>query len=368
MYFKRFVIFFTLIVSVQQLRAQENCQQTLDLANGEFEAGRFYGLPSLLKSCLESGFTKEQRFRAYYILAQAYLVLDDPIGAETSYLNLLKEDPEFKPNEKDDPIDIVYLSRKFTSRPRFTPHYHLGANVTFPGIIQGISTSASNVSMANTLRVGIQAGVGIDWNINDNWSLCSGISFSTKSFGVTTTNIAKADVSTLIDRSSWLDIPIYLKYSYDSGKIRPFGYVGLAANLLVSSSASLIFNDNSTISAQTRIAQGPDIDLSFKRNFFNRSLVFGGGVKYKIGKNFLYADARYMVGLNNITIPDKNFYNSDGTLSTTLTQYQYVSDFLRLDNLSISFGYIRPLYDPRKLKKVSGKNLFRNLFKSKKKA
>ena len=96
-------------------------------------------------------------------------------------------------------------------------------------------------------------------------------------------------------------------------------------------------------------------------------LVFGGGVKYKIGKNFLYADARYMIGLNNITIPDKNFYNSDGTLATTLTQYQYVSDFLRLDNLSVSFGYIRPLYDPRKIKKVSGKSLFRGLFKSTKK-
>ncbi|NOS94476.1 MAG: PorT family protein [Cyclobacteriaceae bacterium] len=365
---KRIALLILTTFYLQVSQAQENCQQVLDMANGEFEAGRFYGLPSMLKGCLESGFTKEQRFRAYYILAQAYLVLEDPIGAENSYLSLLKEDPEFKPNEKDDPIDIVYLSKKFTSRPRFTPHYRIGANVTFPGVIQGVSTSASpSIVMANTLRVGLQAGVGLDWNIDDNWSVCTGISYAVKSFGVTTSNIARSDVSTLIDRSSWLDIPIYLKYSYDSGKIRPFGYIGFAANLLVSSSASLVFNDNSSVSAQTRIAQGPDIDLGFKRNFFNRSIVFGGGVKYKIGKNFLYADARYMVGINNITIPDKNYYNSDGTLATTLTQYQYVSDFLRLDNLSISFGYIRPLYDPRKLKKGTGKNFFRGMFKSKKK-
>jgi hypothetical protein len=347
--------------------AQENCQQTLDLANTEFESGRFYGLPSLLKGCLEAGFTNEQRFRAYYLLAQAYLVLDDPIGAETSYLNLLKVNPEFKPNEKDDPIDIVYLSRKFTSRPRFTPHYRIGANVTFPGVIEGVSTSASQVNISRTLRVGVQIGMGLDWNIDDNWSLCTGIAYATKSFGVTTSNIATSDVSTVVDKSNWVDIPLYLKYSYDSGKIRPFGYVGLVANLMVSSSASLVFNDNSSVNAQTRIAQGPDIDLGFKRNFFNRSLVFGGGVKYKIGRNFLYADARYMVGMNNITIADKNFYNSDGTLATTLTQYQYVNDFLRLDNLSISFGYIRPLYDPRKLKNGSGKRFLTGLFKSKNK-
>lgn len=360
---KRIALLILTTLYLQVSQAQENCQQVLDMANGEFEAGRFYGLPSMLKECLESGFTKEQRFRAYYILAQAYLVLDDPIGAENSYLSMLKVDPEFKPNEKDDPIDIVYLSRKFTSRPRFTPHYELGVNVTFPGVVQGVSTSAStSISIANTLRVGGQAGMGIDWNIDDNWSVCTGISYSVKSFGVTTTNIAKSDVRTLIDRSNWLDIPIYIKYSYDSGKIRPFGYVGFASNLLVSSSASLTFNDNSSVSAQTRITQGPDVDLGFKRNFFNKSIVFGGGIKYKLGKNFVYADARYMIGLNNITIPGKNFYNVDGTLATTLTQYQYVSDFLRIDNLSISFGYIRPLYDPRKIKKISGKNFLRRIF------
>ena len=108
-----------------------------------------------------------------------------------------------------------------------------------------------------------------------------------------------------------------------------------------------------------------DLDFSYQRHSLNRSFLLGGGVKYKIGKNFVYADLRYMLGLNNIVIPEKNFYNPDGTLSTSITKNQYVSDFFRLDNLSISFGYIAPLYDPRKIKKINTKGFFRNLFKPK---
>jgi Outer membrane protein beta-barrel domain len=343
------------------------CEQVLNQASAEFDAGRFYGLPALLKSCLEGGFTDEQRFRAYYLLAQAYLILDDPIAAEDSYLKLLRINPEFKPNVKTDPIDLVYLSRKFTSRPRFTPHYHIGANVSLPRSIYGISTYSSDVSVTQALRIGFQIGAGIDFNINDKWSICAEGNFATKSFITDFSKIAKDDISKVIDKSNWLDVPFYVKYSYDSGRWRPFAYVGGALNLLLSSSVSATFNDNtvSALSTSTRIAQGADLDLGYQRHSLNKSFLFGGGVKYKIGKNFAYVDARYMVGLNNITIPEKNYYGSDGKLSSTVTTYQYVSDFFRLDNLSISVGYITPLYDPRKLKRINPKGFFRNLFKGK---
>ncbi|MFM9840871.1 MAG: outer membrane beta-barrel protein [Cyclobacteriaceae bacterium] len=344
-----------------------SCEQTLNQASAEFDAGRFYGLPALLKGCLEGGFTNEQRFRAYYLLAQAYLILDDPIAAEDSYLKLLRINPEFKPNVKTDPIDLVYLSRKFTSRPRFTPHARIGANVSFPRSIFEVSTYSSAVPISQTLRTGFQIGGGVDFNINDNWSLCLEGNFSTKSFTTDVKNIAKDDNSTVIDKSNWVDIPFYVKYSYDSGRWRPFAYAGGALNLLLSSSVTAAYDDNtvSALSTSTKIAEGPDIDLSYQRRSLNRSFIIGGGVKYKIGKNFVYADARYMFGLNSLAIPEKNYYNPDGTLSTAITTNQYVSDFFRLDNLSISVGYIAPLYDPRKIKKINPKGFFRNLFKAK---
>lgn len=366
---KIFILCFALVSIFKPAKAQDACLQSLNQASAEFDAGRFYSLPSLLNPCLESGFTREQKFRAYYLLAQAYLVLNDPLGAEISYLKLLQIDPEFKPNAKNDPIDLVYLSRKFTARPKFTPHYKVGLNISFPTSIYELSTfSSPQTSTSQILRIGFQLGGGVDWNITDKWSLGGELNFSIKSFATNVTGIAKNDLATFIDKSNWLDVPIYIKYSYDSGRIRPFGYVGIAANLLLSSSASLTLSDVSPSQGNiSKIAEGQDIDLAYKRSFLNRSIIFGGGVKYKIGKNFIYADARYMVGLNNITLPDKNYYNQDGSLSTSLTQYQYSSDFFRLDNLFLSFGYVRPLYDPRKIKKISTKGIFKKLFRPKKK-
>lgn len=363
------IILLLLSCCFSQILAQGDgitCEQTLNQASDEFDAGRFYGLPALMRGCIESGFTNDQKFRAYYLLAQAYLILDDPIAAEDSYLKLLRINPEFRPNEKTDPIDLVYLSRKFTSRPRFTPHYRIGANVSFPSSIYTISTFSSDVNSTQTLRVGFQIGAGLDWNLNDKWSVCVEGNFATKSFTNTFGPIAKDDKLIVIDKSNWIDVPIYIKYSYDSGRVRPFAYAGFALNMLLSSNAAMTFADNSPSQENiTKPAQGPDLDLGYKRYSLNRSILIGGGLKYKIGKNFVYADARYMMGLNNLTDPTKNYYNSDGTLATEVTQYQFVSDFLRLDNLSLSFGFVHPLYDPRKIKKGSAKGFLRSLFKPK---
>jgi Outer membrane protein beta-barrel domain len=364
---KGFVLVVTFVaVSFSIAFSQENCQQSINQANDEFDAGRFYSLPALLKNCLDGGFTQEQRFRAYYLLVQAYLILDDDIAAEDSYLKLLRENPEFVPNEKDDPIDIVYLGRKFTTRPRFTPHYLAGLNLSLPQSISQVSTFSSDASLNRTPRIGFQLGAGVDWNMSDNWSLGLEGIFASKSFRGVANNISKSDNLEIIDNSAWLDFPLVLKYSYDSGRWRPFVYGGFALNLLLSSSASLIFNDV-IVNNQVRPAEGVDESFTFQRNFLNRSIVLGGGIKYKIGKNYFYADARYMVGLNNLTIPGKNYYNSDGTLATTITTYQYVNDFFRLDNLSLTFGYIRPLYNPRKIKRVKPMGLFKSLFGSKRK-
>ncbi|MFM8912780.1 MAG: porin family protein [Flammeovirgaceae bacterium] len=365
----RFCLCVTFFAGVFFAHAQEQtCEQTLNDAQAEFDAGRFYGLPAMLKKCLEGGFTNEQRFRAYYILTQAYLVLDDPIAAEDSYLKLLKIDPEFRASVVRDPIDLYYLSKKFTSRPRFTPHYRLGLSASFPSSLADVSTYSGSTANSTGLRIAFpMLGAGIDFNINDNWAIGGEANFAPKTYSIEAKDIFGGDDVSLVERSAGFDFPIYVKYQKDSGRLRPFGYLGFAFNLLLSNSATIVSNDRSS-DGRTTPSQGPDVDLLYSRNTLNRSLVFGGGVKYKVGKNFVYADLRYMLGLNNMVIADRNFYKPDGTLSETVTTYGYVSELFRLDNLSLSFGYVMPIYDPRRLKKPNAKGLFRNFPWIKKKA
>src|SRR5258706_9619049 len=118
-----------LLTSAELSWAQkDDCELTLRNALEEFNAGHFYGIPSILKPCIDKGFTLEQKQRAYLLLTQTYLLIDDPISAEDSYLKLLKANPEFVTDDARDPIDVVYLSKKFTSSPIFSIYGRVGAN------------------------------------------------------------------------------------------------------------------------------------------------------------------------------------------------------------------------------------------------
>jgi hypothetical protein len=367
------------IFSFQLVTAQKlDCLQALSQAENEFNAGHFYGLSSILQECLESnGFTDEQKVRAYSLLAQAYLLSDDPIAAEDSYLRLLKADPEYIADEIKDPVDIYYLSKKFTATPRFTPTlFRAGTNVSFMRIIQRVNTNSTpdSTDYKHTLKLGFQIGTGIDWNINDNFSVGAELNFAQRSFETTANKIFGDDEQFITERQYWFDIPLYVKYAYHLGKIRPFGYVGFSANLLLADQAKLEYV-NRTPAIESGESQtenrtlGADVNLKYKRNFINQSIVFGGGVRYKIGKDFIVVDLRYISGLTNVTNTKRNFYDTkstgDYTMANTIGKYSVVGDYFRIDNLSLSVGFVKPLYDPRKIKKARTKSAMKQISKQK---
>ncbi len=347
-----------------QVRAQESvgCLQSLARANDEFSAGRFFGIPSILSECLRNGFSNEQQVQAYLLLVQTYLILEDPIAAEDSYLKLLRADPEYVPSPDKDPIDVVYLSKKFTATPIFTPHLRVGGNTSLVRTIYEINTEPYAVNRKNGLKGGYQIGAGIDWNISDHLSIAGELDFSFRSYQTTKTGISALDEQTFTEKQFWFDVPVYIKYRDNFGKVRPFGYVGFALNLLVGAEGS-IETINSTANEGQVPTVGPDEKLGYKRNFLNTSFLVGGGTYYKIGRDFLFVDVRYMGGLTNITKEETNYYAEGSELLTgTAARYRWVGDYFRLDNLSLSVGYVRPLYNPRKIKrKANTKKVMREI-------
>src|SRR5688572_4106217 len=117
------------------VQAQDKCEIILAQAADEFSAGHFYDIPGLLKDCLNQSQKPEWRQRAYLLLAQTYLLLDDPAGAERSYLEVLRANPEYVTNDTRDPIDLVYLSSKFTASPVFSLFAKIGPNVSIIRLI-----------------------------------------------------------------------------------------------------------------------------------------------------------------------------------------------------------------------------------------
>jgi hypothetical protein len=195
--------------------------------------------------------------------------------------------------------------------------------------------------------LGWSLGAGIDWNMSDRLALSVDALISNRSLQKTTSNIFDGDVSNQTASLTWIDVPVFLKYQDYEGTWRPFVYAGYGFHFNLSSKAQLTYvnieGKKDVDNVGTSPTEGSDVDFTDRQNFFNRSLVLGGGLKYKIGKNYLFADLRMNIGLSNVTkLPNVDF--EDGIIS----RYNFISDLYRVNSLQLLVGYIIPYYNPRK--------------------
>jgi hypothetical protein len=215
----------------------------------------------------------------------------------------------------------------------------------------------------------------VDWNINDHFSLGLEGNFALTGFERVLTNGVDNDKTLIQGSQVWLDFPLYAKYSFTlNNNWRPFVYSGVAASYLVSATNQFNYTDNKP-NGSSLVAEGPSESVTNQRKRMAFSWVMGIGTRYKIGKNYVYVDLRYMAGLTNLADQSSIYYqdpfsidpaqvgNRNAYLSTNVTRYHYVSDLFRMDNLSVSFGFVKPLYNPRKVKKARTKGVARTIRK-----
>lgn len=339
----------------------QSCAETLNQARESFNAGHLYEIPALLKPCLDNGFNKDQKIEAYWLLTRTYLLIDDPISAEDSYLKLLKQDPEYLIDPARDPVDVVYLSRKFKTTPIFVVYGKVGGSLTSPVAINNFgtdNTSASRESYDSNL--GIHIGAGGEVNINEHLSVGTELNFYTRSYKYSNI-LFNADKQTFIENQAGINLPLLVKYRWDFVKIRPYVYAGLGLDYLLSAKATVKLVDRVGSGSEdlTEIpVTGPEVNIKEQRSLLNRFAHIGAGVNYRLGYNYLVFDVRYMVGLSNIVDEGEQYNNS-----TLLYKYGYVDDDKRLNSLAVSVGFVKPLYKPRKIKKTTAKGFFRKLFK-----
>jgi hypothetical protein len=345
--------------------SQEECEVRLNEALKEFNAGHFYAIPSLLKECLERKQNPEYEQRAYLLLSQAYLLLENPVAAEESYLKVLRANPEYVTSNERDPIDLVYLSSKFTATPMFSLYGRIGANVSSVKVINDVKAGGEEITVEKyNLKIGWQASAGGEWHYNSKLSVSGELEYSINSFEHVTSSLfgSGKDEIIMTEDQNLLRVPLLLRYSDDQGAIRPFAFAGYGLHFLLNDRANITIVNRNVSQGSEASSTTPNIlsenssglDFSGKRKLFTQSIVLGGGLKYKVKLNYFFVDARYSVGLKNVV-------NGKNRFDDVMTRWAYVDDDFRLDNLAISIGYIRPLYHPRKLKRARSKSVLRKM-------
>jgi hypothetical protein len=349
------------------IQAQNDCETILNKATDEFNAGHFYGLSAVLKPCIDNkGFSKEQLVRAYQLLTQTYLILDDPMGAEQSYLELLGANPEYISNPSRDPIDVVYLSKKFTATPIFSWYSEVGANITSPYVIRDHKVFEGSHQQYK-LRPGFTIGGGFIWNINNKLTVEAGGNIITSSFEYLEDKINIYDNLTMTESQFSVGIPVSLKYTFVRSHISPYVYTGVSANLRLSVNQNYVFqNITPSQDGNTPIIQSTERDLkiNFRRDFLNRSVHIGAGAKLKYKLKYFFADVRYSFGLNNVVVNDY-LIRKEGEKDSDLAAFTvgYIDDYFRLNQFTLTIGYINPWYKPRKLKHTRTRGVLRDVKK-----
>lgn len=362
-----------MLLAVAESWAQTACSQKLAEAQESFNQGHFYGIPSMLKNCIDAGFSNEQRIEAYKLLTVVYLYIDDPIGAENSYLELLELDPEHKVDPAIDPIEIIYLNDKFTTTPFFTLQLlKLGINATIPFVINNYSVGNTNLNTENyEIGIGFTLGAGVDYNLSDYFSIGLELALERRSYNWNNT-IFDQDGQNYSENILGLSIPLFLRITYPTKKWHPYVYGGYALKINLLSGFSDMRFDNNTFTDDggnaTQPVIVPDIQNANElRNTLNTAIVAGLGVKYRLNYQYLSFDIRMNAGLLNhqnvgerylLTNIEANSLEEESSLATTLG---IVLDDIRINDLTFTVGYVKPLYKPRK--KVRGAKGIRGIIK-----
>jgi hypothetical protein len=375
-----FLSFFILIFLAKSITgfAQSPCAISLKNAEDKFDQGRLYEVDDILKACLRNGFTDDEKERAYRLLTLTYLFLNYQEKADSTFMKILQLNPIYETNEDLDPMEMINLGDKFTTKPLYYFTVKAGANFSFVNVLKDYSISKSfnkdddDKNYKYSSNSGFAMSVGGEKLIWKNFHLAGEIYYNSKRFHLTDTHWDFYTTNIEIIHEE-IELPIMLKYNLFSGKVNPFCYVGLSPKYIVKSKANFsgIYRGKDELNQEdeyTRVTDRTDIITTNMKNRFNYAALFGGGINYKIGLNYISVEARFSLGMLNETDVNNRFLlssqreilNTEGGKEIDPKPFEggrelkfppgHIDDDFKINNLSILVGFVRPLYKPRKIK------------------
>ena len=355
-------------------QSSTECSRVLSQAELAFEQGRlsdiitdFNNEDSGLSRCLNQGvFSIDEKIRACKLLTKAYLFQDDEKKAEEMFIELLKIDKEHQLSTED-PAELYLLKDKFKTEPILRVTVRTGLNKTFPEVINNFNTFQSDDKKYN--EKGDETGLGINYwvevlaekHLLKGIEVAAGLQYRATTYEVEGDIIAN-DLNYLAKNSSKMfRLPILLRYDLSYGKnlnydkkggdrnkigFSPYVFVGGSFDLTLSAKYVDVRRTGGT--AYTLPSGSDNLKSENQVSSSNISIMGGLGGRFRIGRtkvNFFSVELRYDNSLLNYINPDNRWANEDMYVGVG-----HVEDDLTINALSISFGYTRSLYIPRKRK------------------
>ena len=352
------------------VHAQDICTRNLQEAQRKFDQGKFIEIDTLLRNCIKSGFTKQERISALELLALSKLYLDDMEMADSIYLELLTIDPEHTVNPLVDPPDLIFLHQSFRTDPIFSWSASAGLTYSFPTIIHDDFIFPTTIIKYNDQppitvvpskeyngSVGFIFGFNMDFVVYRNVFVGGGINYARTNFKYKAqylTSLYAASASDGLYYESlykqnldWFSLPLYAKYQFAKIKYKPYFLAGLSFNQLIRSRRNDLSREKIAGAPETKLERGSwnDIDLKNRSNY---SINLGLGFMYKTnGIDYIVFEIRYSRLFKNIVNNSIRYGDVDN--QTNIILYGASLDDYNLSSFDVTLKFLRPFYKPKKI-------------------
>ena len=356
--FKNLTIILLLLLSSLETFGQTACTQTLRRARTVFDEGRIQEIESLLTSCIDNGFSDEERTEAYRLLILSYIYLDETQKADDAMIALLRDNHGYSTNNDADPAELINLYNTFRHDPIFFFGFRAGGNATFINVINAFGIHNQNNTNAEYLiEPSFEVGLTFEKKFGKRITVKSDLQYLVNAFQYENSYLENEDDNTnLIDLNATETINSFGatfmgqfsffkdKKEKDKRKLARWNpYVGLGGTARFITSSSLAFDVKNSVGASP---DGSDVDLFDEdvRELFNPTVDIEIGVKRAWGLNYINFGIRGSYGLLDVT--DRHYVN--GPLTTF---FGWAANDINTHSATVFLAILLPKYAPKKLTK-----------------
>ncbi|PLX17995.1 MAG: hypothetical protein C0599_12880 [Salinivirgaceae bacterium] len=325
--------------------SQESCTQKLESAEELYEKGQINKVVPLLQKCLQTGFSKAEKVRAYKLLTLCHLYYNENQKAAEAMGNLLKVKPEYEITEFD-PTEFSNLHETFRTRPLFILGIKAGGgSMDIYDITNYNDLNSLESEGVYTPGLSYSFGVSGETPIIDAVSLVYEAYYHQTGYKYEDLILNYASIE-FEEQLTSIEMPLLAQWNILKNDFCPYINAGVSLNFLIAANGTFVRRDR--VGDIYREPLTIDLDLLQSRNTFNYGFTAGAGFRWKnfLGRGYLTFDLRYTRYFENLVDSE-----SRADYSEMVYSYFTTDNPLKTQNFQVLIGYKLPIYFARQKRK-----------------
>ncbi len=319
--------------------SQTNCSEQLRQAERRFDEGLLEVIPAMVKPCMDSGFTKEEKVNAYKLLIETFIFSNNMQEADEFMYKFLREFPEYSISPSD-PKEFVNLHSTYRTEPILRIEPFLGVNYSMPHVFEYYVLGDLNSSVPQyDSNLGVTAGANYTDELYEGIDASFGLAFHYNRVGYyyevydfTYTEGTYTDF--------YIGLPLSARYNFQIKNFEMFAKGGVETQYLIYSSNDLT---RGFYSGEDNLVGTVNL-TDYHRKLDIRPFI-GVGFSPQFGNIKLLIDTGFRFGTIVPVNKDQRYSNNE-----LREKYYMIEDKWIFNHFYLNISYVFSIYKPKKIR------------------